>query len=79
MPCLFSVLLNAIKERDGKERRAQEAPKSTLALNQSSQAMNDAVGIDGSVSPIFLLFNNTRKHALVQSIISLQVSSRSFW
>lgn len=77
MPCLFLVLLNAIKERDGKERRAQEAPKSTLAL-QRSQAMNDAVGIDGSVSPIFLLFNNTRKHALVQSTIS-QVSSRSFW
>lgn len=32
MLCLVLVLLKAIKERDGKERSAQKAPQSTLAL-----------------------------------------------
>lgn len=32
MLCLVLVLLKAIKERNGKERSAQKAPQSTLAL-----------------------------------------------
>lgn len=48
-----------------KGKTCSGGPQKHFGTHQSSQAMNDAVGIDGSVSPIFLLFNNTRKHALV--------------
>lgn len=48
MPYLFLVLLNAIKERNGKERSAQERPPHAtpppkhFGTHQSSQMMNNA-------------------------------------
>lgn len=52
-------------------------PPKALWHSPNSQTVNYTVGVYGEVGPIFLLFNNTRKHALVQSIVSLQVSSIS--
>lgn len=58
MPCLFLVPLNAIKERT----EALTRPPRHLGTHQSSRALNNAVGGPG-LSPIFVLFSNTRRRA----------------